>query len=216
MTPTETTFTTQKQALLQLLRTLSYEERDVTLSSGLKSHFYIDCKQTMLTGQGHVLVGALFTELLSRAENLHPNAAQPRFAAVGGLTLGADPLSSATSLWSTLHGRELHAIYVRKEAKGHGTGAFLEGTKSVPLGSRVAVVEDVVTTGNASKTAVDRLRAHGYVVDTVLALVDREAGGKQALEAMGLRLFSLFDVGDFPPSKGDVGKGPTLPAKSGG
>ena len=101
-------------------------------------------------------------------------------------------------MWCTLHGRELDAIYVRKEAKGHGTGAFLEGTKHVPSGARVAVVEDVVTTGNASKTAVERLRAHGYVVDTVLTLVDRGAGGKEALEALGLRVFSLFTVADFP------------------
>ncbi len=205
---------TQRQQLLALLRELSYEERDVTLSSGLKSHFYIDCKQTMLTGEGHVLIGALFSELLQRAERATP--ALPPFTAVGGLTLGADPLSSATSLWSTLHGREIHAVYVRKEAKGHGTGAYLEGTKKVPVGARVAVVEDVVTTGNASKTAVERLRAHGYVVDTVLALVDRQAGGKEVLAAMGLELHALFDVGDFPPSRGDVGSGPVLPAKSGG
>jgi len=191
-------FVTQRAALLALLRELSYEERPVTLSSGHPSHFYIDCKQTALTGEGHVLVGACFTELLARAEHLHPNAAHPRHAAVGGLTLGADPLASATAMWATLQGRELDAIYVRKEAKGHGTGAFLEGTKHVPAGARVAIVEDVVTTGNASKTAVERLRAHGYVVDTVLTLVDRGAGGKEALEAMNLRVFSLFTVADFP------------------
>jgi orotate phosphoribosyltransferase len=188
----------QRAALLAMLRRLSYEEREVTLSSGLKSHFYIDCKQTMLTGEGHVLLGACFSALLERAEAAHPDRAQPRHAAVGGLTMGADPLSSATALWSTLHGRPLHAIYVRKEAKGHGTGAFLEGTKSVPLGARVAIVEDVVTTGNASKTAVERLRAHGYVVDTVLAIVDRQAGGRETLHAMGLHLHALFDLRDFP------------------
>jgi orotate phosphoribosyltransferase len=191
-------FVSQRVALLALLRELSYEERPVVLSSGQASHFYIDCKQAALTGEGHVLVGACFAELLERAEVLHPNANWPRHAAVGGLTLGADPLASATSMWCTLHGRELDAIYVRKEAKGHGTGAFLEGTKHVPSGARVAVVEDVVTTGNASKTAVERLRAHGYVVDTVLTLVDRGAGGKEALEALGLRVFSLFTVADFP------------------
>lgn len=190
------TWQQQRQSLLLLLRELSYEERDVTLSSGQKSHFYIDCKQTMLTGEGHCLVGALFTELLARAEHGKPTL--PPHTAVGGLTLGADPLSSATSLWSTLNGRVLHAVYVRKEAKGHGTGAYLEGTKAVPVGSRVAVLEDVVTTGNASKTAVERLRAHGYVVDTVLALVDRQAGGREALAAMGLSLHALFDVSDFP------------------
>jgi len=191
-------FKAQKAALLALLRELSYEERPVTLSSGQPSHFYIDCKQTVLTGQGHILVGACFAELLQRAEHLHPRPGQLHHAAVGGLTMGADPLASATALWSTLQGRDLDAIYVRKEPKGHGTGAFLEGTKHVPPGSRVAIVEDVVTTGNASKTAAERLRAHGYVVDTVLAIVDREAGGREALGALGLTLFPLFTVADFP------------------
>jgi orotate phosphoribosyltransferase len=192
-------FQAQRHALLSMLRRLSYEEREVTLSSGATSHFYIDCKQTVLTGEGHVLVGACLTTLLQRAEAAHPTGQeQARHEAVGGLTLGADPLSSATALWSTLGGRTLHAIYVRKEAKGHGTGAFLEGTKAITPGARVAVVEDVVTTGKASKAAVERLRAHGYVVDTVLALVDREAGGREALFALGLQLHALFDLRDFP------------------
>ena len=196
--PAADTFAGRRLALLALLKQLSYEERDVTLSSGQKSHFYIDCKQAVLTGQGHVLVGACFTELLARAER---TSARDPHTAVGGLTLGADPLASATSLWSTLHGRELHAVYVRKEAKGHGTGAYLEGTRKVPPGSRVAVVEDVVTTGNASKTAVERLRGYGYVVDTVLTLVDRQAGGREALMALGLDVHALFDVSDFPSSQ---------------
>jgi orotate phosphoribosyltransferase len=149
----------------------------------------------VLTGEGHVLVGACFAELLSMTEQ---RLGGPKHAAVGGLTMGADPLASATSLWSTLQGRPLDAIYVRKEAKGHGTGAFLEGTKHVPAGARVAIVEDVVTTGNASVTAVKRLRDHGYVVDTVLAIVDRQAGGREALAELGLTLSALFDVSDFP------------------
>jgi len=105
-------FDTRRQALLQLLKELSYEERDVTLSSGQKSHFYIDCKQAVLTGAGHILVGACFSELLARAEknskfSAVPAAGQlPAHVAVGGLTIGADPLASATALWSTLHGRE--------------------------------------------------------------------------------------------------------------
>ena len=188
-------FATRREALLELLKELSYEERDVTLSSGLKSHFYIDCKQAVLTGEGHVLVGACFTDLLGQVERGDPRVAH---LAVGGLTLGADPLSSATSLWSTLHGRELHAVYVRKEAKGHGTGAFLEGTRKVPPGSRVAVVEDVVTTGKASIQAVEKLRGYGYVVDTVLTIVDRQAGGREALETLGLKVHALFNVSDFP------------------
>ncbi|OGQ12459.1 MAG: hypothetical protein A2138_06260 [Deltaproteobacteria bacterium RBG_16_71_12] len=181
-----------------MLGELSYEAREVTLSSGQQSHFYIDCKQTALTGEGHVLVGMCLHELLGRAEHLHPSADHPRHEACGGLTMGADPLCSALALWSTMNGRDLNAIYVRKEPKGHGTGAFLEGTRGVPAGSRVVVLEDVVTTGNASLTAARRLRDGGYLVDTVLALVDREAGGREALAGEGLWLSALYSLQDFP------------------
>jgi orotate phosphoribosyltransferase len=185
-----------RAALLQKLLALSYEEREVTLSSGQKSGFYIDCKQAVLTGEGHVLLGLSFYALLQEAEQ--KKAGAPAHAAVGGLTMGADPLASATALTATLHGRELHAIYVRKEPKGHGTAAYLEGTRAVPAGSRVAVVEDVVTTGGASVKAIERLRAGGYVVDTVLAIVDRDAGGKDTLAALGCDLFALYSLQDFP------------------
>jgi orotate phosphoribosyltransferase len=191
---TQETFAHERAQLLALLRTNSYAERDVVLSSGQKSTFYIDCKQTVLTGRGHVLVGACFLQLLHDAEQTSGGTAHP---AIGGLTMGADPLASALSLTSTQRGRNLDAIYVRKEPKGHGTGAYLEGTFAIASGARVAVVEDVVTTGNASQTAAKRLREHGYVVDTVLTIVDREAGGKEALAAMGLTLHALFVPADF-------------------
>jgi orotate phosphoribosyltransferase len=187
-------FVQERAQLLALLRTNSYAERDVVLSSGQKSTFYIDCKQTVLTGLGHVLVGACFLQLLHDAEQASGGTPHP---AIGGLTMGADPLASALSLTSTQRGRNLDAIYVRKEPKGHGTGAYLEGTFAIAAGARVAIVEDVVTTGNASQTAAKRLREHGYVVDTVLTIVDREAGGKEALAAMGLTLHALFVPGDF-------------------
>lgn len=197
-----TTFDETRARLLDLLLRLSYEERAVTLSSGQESGFYIDCKQAVLTGPGHVLLGACFHWMLRRAEGAHTTLAA--HAAVGGLTLGADPLASALALTSTLRGRELHAIYVRKEPKGHGTAAYLEGTRAVPSGSRVAVVEDVVTTGGASMKAIERLRAGGYVVDTVLAIVDREAGGREALASLGCELFALFSIEDFPIGKRGV------------
>lgn len=184
-----------RAALLAKLLALSYEEREVTLSSGQKSGFYIDCKQTVLTGEGHVLIGRAFVDLLNEAERKHPGAPH---AACGGLTMGADPLASSLALTSTLGGRELHAIYVRKEPKGHGTNAYLEGSKSTPTGARVCVVEDVVTTGGASIKAIERLRAGGYTVDTALAIIDREAGGREALAALGVELFPLFSLKDFP------------------
>ena len=182
-------------ALLAKLLALSYEEREVTLSSGQKSGFYIDCKQTVLTGEGHVLVGRAFLDLLHEAERKKTGAAH---AACGGLTMGADPLASSLALTSTLAGRELHAIYVRKEPKGHGTNAYLEGSKSTPAGARVCVVEDVVTTGGASIKAIERLRDGGYVVDTCLTIIDREAGGREALAALGVELVAWFCLRDFP------------------
>jgi orotate phosphoribosyltransferase len=181
--------------LLQKLLALSYEEREVTLSSGQQSGFYIDCKQTVLTGEGHVLVGRAFLDLLQEAERKKQGVLH---AACGGLTMGADPLASALALTSTLAGRELHAIYVRKEPKGHGTNAYLEGSKAVPAGARVCVVEDVVTTGGASIKAIERLRDGGYTVDTCLAIIDRCAGGREALERLGVELLALFSLKDFP------------------
>src|SRR3954453_11198672 len=105
--------------LLQLLRRRAYEEREVTLASGRKSNFYIDCKQAVLGAEGHFLVGTLFSRLIGQHA--------PDVEAVGGLTMGADPLASAVATMSYLAGRPLHAFYVRKEPKGHGTGQWLEG-----------------------------------------------------------------------------------------
>jgi orotate phosphoribosyltransferase len=180
--------------LLELLTTLSYEDREVTLASGQKSRFYIDCKQVALTGEGHFLLGRLFLSLLEDIEA----ETGARHDACGGMSIGADPLSSALSLTAFLGGRELPAIYVRKEAKGHGTGAYLEGLKTVPPGARVVLVEDVVTTGGSSLKATERLRAHGFAVTHVLAIVDRQAGGREAFAKEGLELRSLFTRADFP------------------
>lgn len=184
----------QRARLLELLTTLSYQDREVTLASGQKSRFYIDCKQVALTGEGHFLLGRLFLALLDDIEasegKLHD--------ACGGMSIGADPLSSALSLTAFLGGRELPAIYVRKEAKGHGTGAYLEGLKTIPEGARVVLVEDVVTTGGSSLLAARRLREHGFSVAHVIAIVDRQAGGFEAFAKEGLELHALFTRGDFP------------------
>lgn len=180
--------------LLELLTTLSYEDREVTLASGQKSRFYIDCKQVALTGEGHFLLGRLFLSLLGDIEASEGS----RHHACSGMSIGADPLSSALSLTAFLAGRELPAIYVRKEPKGHGTGAYLEGLKSIPAGARVVLVEDVVTTGGSSLLAAERLRAHGFAVAHLLAIVDRQAGGREAFAKEGLELHALFTRADFP------------------
>lgn len=185
----------ERARLLELLVAYAYEEREVTLASGEKSDFYIDCRQVALMGEGHFLIGRSFLRLLGEVER----ARGVRHGACGGMSVGADPLCSALSLTAFLGGRALPALYVRKEAKGHGTGAFVEGQKGAPAGARVALLEDVVTSGGSSLRAAERLRAAGFVVEDVLTLVDREAGGREALTAAGLTLRSLFTrSADFP------------------
>lgn len=179
-----------RERLRTLLRTLSYEEREVVLASGQKSSFYVDVKQTALTGEGHALIGRLFYAQLVALEREGARA----FAAVAGMSIGADPLSSSLALTAHLAGRELNAIYVRKEAKGHGTGAYLEGTKSVPPGAHVILVEDVITTGGSTLSACTRVRDAGYVVSHVLAILDRGQGGRENLAREGLALHALFGL----------------------
>lgn len=179
-----------RERLLELLTRLSYEKRKVTLSSGRESDFYIDCKKTALTAEGHFLIGRL---LLAAIRQHTPHA-----AAVGGLTLGADPLASAVSLTSYLAGASIPAFIVRKEPKGHGTGQWMEGRTLIADGAEVAVVEDVVTTGGSTLKAIERIEAEGLKVKRAFALVDRLEGGREAVEAKGYALTTLFTRRDFP------------------
>ena len=175
--------------LLELLRALSFERRRVILASGKESDFYIDCKRTALTAEGHALVGRLLFDRIRRI--------RPLVRAVGGLTLGADPLASAIALTSFLEHEPLDAFIVRKEPKGHGTGQWIEGRRTIPDGSRVAVLEDVVTTGGSALRAIERCRAESLAVVGCFALVDRGEGGREAIEAQGVPLDALFTRGDF-------------------
>jgi len=184
-----------RQRLLFLLKKYSYQEREVTLASGQKSHFYIDCKQTAFLGEGASLIGRLFYSQLLATER-----SSVHFEACGGIALGAVPLAVSLSMTAHLMGRELPSLVVRKEAKGHGTQAFVEGATLVKEKSHVLLVEDVVTTGGSTVLAANRLRDFGFKVDTVFALVDRNAGGEKNLKENKLSLFSLFDVTDFPIS----------------
>jgi orotate phosphoribosyltransferase len=163
---------TQYTRLLELLRTKAFAEREVTLSSGKKSNFYIDCKQVSLDAEGACLIGELFHAAIGE---LAPTA-----VAVGGLTLGADPLATATSVLSFQKGSPLAAFIVRKESKGHGTNQFLEHAGLTP-GAEVVVVEDVVTTGAATIKALERAKEFGLVPVHALALVDRMEGGREAI-----------------------------------
>ena len=175
--------------LLALLRQLSFERRKVVLASGKESDFYVDCKRTALTAEGHVLVGRL---LFDRVRQL-----RPLVRGVGGLTLGADPLASAIALTSFLEGEPVDAFIVRKEPKGHGTGQWIEGRKTIPDGSEVAVLEDVVTTGGSALKAIERCRQENLRVVGCFALVDRLEGGREAIEAQGVPLDALFTRKDF-------------------
>jgi orotate phosphoribosyltransferase len=175
--------------LLELLRTLSFERRKVTLASGKESDFYVDCKRTTLTAEGHALVGRLLFEKVRKI--------QPRPRAVGGLTLGADPIASAIAHTSFLEHQPVDAFVVRKEPKGHGTGQWIEGRKTIPDGSRVVVIEDVVTTGGSALKAIERCRQESLEPILCLALVDRLEGGREAIEATGVTLDVLFTREDF-------------------
>ena len=179
-----------RERLLELLKAFSYERRPVTLASGKQSDFYLDCRQTALTPEGHFLIGRL---LLAEVR-----ATGIAVEAVGGMTLGADPLASAVSLTSYLGGGSaLGAFIVRKDAKAHGTAQLVEGLKGIRPGASVALLEDVVTTGASALRAAESVRQVGLKPEFVCAVVDRGDGGREALAAAGLPLRALFTAQDF-------------------
>jgi orotate phosphoribosyltransferase len=178
---------TRRTRLLELLRERAFAEREVVLSSGLKSNFYIDCKQVSLDAEGACLIGELFHAVIDEIA--------PQAVAVGGLTLGADPLATATSVASFHAGAPRHAFIVRKEPKGHGTNQWIESTR-LPAGAAVVILEDVVTTGAATLKAIERARLTGLSVCHALALVDRLEGGREAI-AKETPLTTLFTRRDF-------------------
>ncbi len=173
--------------LIELIREKSYREGDFTLASGKKSKFYIDLKPTTLSSEGAFLIGELAVELIL-SEGLEVEA-------VGGMTLGADPLATAVSLATRGRlGSGVPAYIVRKEPKDHGTARFIEGVENLRSGAKLLVLEDVVTTGGSSLKAIERLREAGYEPTSVLTIVDREQGGREAFEKAGVRFFSLIKI----------------------
>lgn len=176
--------------LLQLLTERSIPRGRVVLASGRESDFFVDCKQTVLSAEGHALVGALMFEALGAFEPV---------AAVAGVELGGCPLASAVALVSFQRAAPLDAVYVRKEAKDHGSKRLLEGDARLPQGARIAILEDVVTTGGSTLAAASKLRAAGYAIAGVVALVERLEGGREAIEADGIPLAALYTRRDFIP-----------------
>ena len=176
-----------KDELLTLLKEKAYRKGDYTLSSGRKSEHYVNCKPVTLSSRGLTLASLM---LLSSVEE--------DAVAVAGLTLGADPLVSGVAVVCGLDKIKVDALIVRKEAKGHGTGAYIEG----PLpeeGAKITVLEDVITTGGSAIQAVKRLRDAGYTVNRVAAIVDRQEDGEAdtAMKLAGLELVSIFKLEDL-------------------
>ena len=179
----------EREKLLKILKEKSYEKREVTLASGRKSDFYIDCKQTTLDPEGAYLTGKLiYKEIAALGGSIE---------GAGGLTLGADPIATAVSVASFEAGNPIPAFIIRKEPKGHGTGQWLEGTKNLKNGANVVIVEDVVTTGGSSMKAVKRAEESGLRVVKIVALVDRCEGGRENIEKEGYSLTSLFSKSDI-------------------
>jgi orotate phosphoribosyltransferase len=178
--------------LRELLRDRSFARKRVILASGKESDFFIDCKQAVLTAEGHALVGELMLDALAEL---------PACDALAGVELGGCPLASAVSLTSYLRDATTakDAVYVRKDAKEHGSKRVLEGDTRLAAGASLVILEDVTTTGGSTLKAVEKLRAAGYRVAGVVALVDRLEGGREAIEAAGLPFVALYTRRDFMP-----------------
>jgi orotate phosphoribosyltransferase len=182
-----------KQALTELIREKALKFGNFTLVSGKTATYYLDGKQVTLDPEGSRLIAEGILDLLG-AETF------PK--AVGGMSIGADPITSAVVTMSAVRGTPLLGFMVRKEAKGHGTNQYVEGP--VNPGDEVVIVEDVVTTGGSSLQAIERVEVYGLKVTRVIAIVDRMEGGAEAFAEAGYPFASLLSVRDFgiePPKE---------------
>ncbi|MFO1007940.1 MAG: orotate phosphoribosyltransferase [Planctomycetaceae bacterium] len=177
--------------LIELFRERALKFGDFTLASGKKAKYYLDGKQITLHSEGLRLVSEGLLALMKDVDA----------TAIGGMTIGADPIVGGMLAVAAGQGRELSGFLVRKEAKGHGTQKFIEGP--VTSGQKVVIVEDVVTTGGSSLLAAERAKEFGLDVVMVLAIIDRMEGGRQNFEKAGFVFKSLLTIEDFgitPPS----------------
>lgn len=180
---------TEHTRLVSLLATRSVRRGQFTLASGKQSTLYIDARLTTMSPEGLILIGNLGLKAIRAGWTVD---------SIGGLTLGADPIAYAVSYTSALAvGEPLRAFTVRKEAKKHGTGKRIEGP--FRSGDRVVIVEDVITTGGSALQALAAVKEAGGVVQGVLALVDREEGGRESIEAAGLPVISLVTAQQLIP-----------------
>lgn len=171
--------------LLELFCQLAYKSGDFVLSSGQSSSYYINSKLVTLHPYGAMWTGQVILGMLSE-----------QVGAVAGLTLGADPIVTAVSVVSAYENRPIPALIVRKQPKGHGTAAWIEGP-TLPATTEVVVLEDVVTTGQSAMLAVEKLRLAGYKVAQVITLVDRNQGGAELYAKAGLKFTSVFNISEI-------------------
>ena len=174
----------EREQLKKILLEKSYRQGTFKLTSGKESDFYIDGKQTTLAADGAYLCGRLIFEIIKNCDKA--------IGAVGGMTLGADPLVTAVSIVSYLEEKPIPAFIVRKEPKKHGTEEYIEGRDNMPEGCYVALLEDVVTTGGTLIKVIDRVEAQGFKVGLVITVVDRQEGGAETLAKKGYELKSVF------------------------
>ncbi len=176
-----------RQELFEIIKTLSFRRGHFTLASGKQADYYIDCRTTTLSGRGAYLIGRLFYEML---EPLNVDA-------VGGVVIGAAPMVTAVTMRGAETGHPLNGFLIRKEAKGHGTGRQIEG--HIAPWMRVALVEDVVTTGGSLTKGVQAVRAAypSATIAGILSIVDRKAGGREAFEKLAIPYHALYDVDEF-------------------
>ena len=172
-----------RDELLELLKKDAYKKGEYTLSSGKKSEHYVNCKPVTLSGRGLTLASLLMLQ-------------EVKTSYVAGLTLGADPLVCGVSLVSALDGRLVNSLIVRKEPKGHGTGAWIEG-KLPPEGTGITILEDVITTGASALKAADKVEDAGYKVSRIVSIIDRQDGGSDAIREAGFEPISIFQLDEI-------------------
>jgi len=176
-----------REALAGLIRQKALRFGNFILASGKKATYYLDCKQVTLDADGARLVGEGILDLLL--------AQEPFPRAIGGMAIGADPITAAVVTMSAVRGTPISGFMIRKDPKGHGTNQYVEGP--VQPGDEVAIVEDVVTTGGSSLAAIERAEGFGLVVARVIGIVDRMEGGARAFAERGYPFSALFTIIDF-------------------
>jgi orotate phosphoribosyltransferase len=180
---TNLTLGEMKNRLAEIILAKSFQYRDnppFTLASGNTSNYYFNCKPTTLDPEGMNLIGMIIFAMLADAD----------VSAAGGLTLGADPIANALSLISYQRGKPIKSFIIRKEVKEHGTKSAVEG--EVWPGEKVVIIDDVITTGGSTLTAIERAREAGLIIDRVVTLIDREEGGRENIIRQVARVEAVF------------------------